>query len=176
MSEPEFVRADPVMHRADLIGLNVEYLSWVFGEIAQMFGVPTAKVVGMPVEQYVPTVIDKICGEPAPKGAFYLVYLDGALAGMAGLRYLRNGAAEIKRVYVRPAFRGIKLGQRILDRVLADAASFGYGTLYLDTAPFMTSAQRMYEAQGFVDCPAYEGVELPLEFQGRFRFMQRCSL
>lgn len=172
MSHIEFMRADPLADRADLIALNVEYLSWVFGEVEKAFGVPSDEVVGMPVGDYVPTVIDKLCGAPPPKGIFYLVRVDGQLAGMGGLRYLWDRAAEIKRVYVRPDFRGIRLGERILERLLADAAAFGYTAAYLDTGLFMTAAHRLYESYGFTDCPAYEGVEVPSTFHGSWRFMR----
>lgn len=65
MQQPEFVCADPVADRAELIALNVEYLSWVFGEIETMFGVAADAIVGMPAREYVPTVIDKVCGAPS---------------------------------------------------------------------------------------------------------------
>jgi GNAT superfamily N-acetyltransferase len=179
MSEPRtagsasLVRADPVANRAELIELNVEYLSWVFAGIEGLSGVPAATIVGMPVAQYVPTIIGKVCGDPPPRGIFYLIRVDGRLAGMGGLRYLWDGAAEIKRLYIRPQFRGMQLGASMLERLLTDAASFGYGAAYLDTAPFMGSAQRLYELHGFVDCAAYPGVEVPSEFHRQWRFMQR---
>ena len=53
---------------------------------------------------------------------------------------------EIKRVYVRPAYRGVKLGATILQRLLADARVFGYARVRLDTAPFMHAAHTLYEA------------------------------
>lgn len=173
MPNVAFLRADPLADRADLIQMNVEYLSWVFGEVERAFGVPADAVVGMPVSDYVPTVIDKLCGAPPPKGMFYLVRVDGQLAGMGGLRYLWHGATEIKRVYVRPQFRGMKLGEQIFARLLADAASFGYTSAYLDTGLFMTAAHRLYEKHGFADCPAYGGVEVPAMFHARWRFMRR---
>jgi len=168
-----FSRADPRTDRADLIQLNVEYLSWVFGEVEKSFGVPADAVVGMPVRDYVPTVIDKLCGAPPPKGIFYLIRVNGRLAAMGGLRYLSEHAAEIKRVYVRPDFRGMKLGEQILERLLSDAAAFGYQAVCLDTGMFMTAAHRLYESHGFVDCPAYEDVEVPSTFHAHWRFMKR---
>lgn len=173
MPQPEFIRADPVADRAGLIELNVEYLSWVFGEVEKSFGVPVDEVAGMPVIEYVPTVIDKICGSPPPQGIFYLIRVNGQLAGMGGLRRLWHEAAEIKRIYVRPAFRGMKLGETILKRLLSDATAFGYKAAYLDSGLFMTSAHRLYAAHGFVDCHAYAGVEVSSTFHGRWRFMQR---
>lgn len=172
MQKLEFVPADPVAHRSELIELNVEYLAWVFGEVEKSFGVPADQVVGMPVSEYVPTVIDKVCGDPAPVGSFYLVLVDGQVAGMGGLRRLRDEVAEIKRIYVRPKFRGLKLGDQVLTRLLADAVNFGYPTVLLDSGQFMTAAHRIYEAQGFIDCPAYEETEVPQAFRSRWRFMK----
>lgn len=142
----------------------------MFDGVEKLFGVPVGLVPG----EYVPTVIDKVCGDPPPKGVFYLIKVDGHLAGMGGLRFLRPGVAEIKRIYVRPAHRGMKLGKLVLQRLLADATAFGYKNVCLDTAQFMTSAHRLYEDEGFTDCAVYEGVEVPAEFHARWRFMERA--
>ena len=169
----EFIVANALTHRDELIQLNVEYLSWVFNGIEEYFGVPSNEVVGMPASEYVPTVIDKVCGDPPPKGVFYLLRIDGSLAGMGGLRFVKSGLGEIKRIYVRPAYRGMRLGELLLRRVLSDATDFGYKKLCLDSGPFMKSAQRIYETAGFKDCDAYDGTEVPVEFRARWRFMER---
>ena len=174
MPKHEFIAANIASHRDELIQLNVEYLSWVFTGIEDLFGVPADQIVGMSASEYVPSVIDKVCGDPPPKGIFYLVNVDNKLAGMGGVRFLRTGVAEIKRIYFRPEFRGMKLGELMLSRLLADAGAFGYQSVCLDTALFMKSAHRLYETNGFSDCPAYEGVEVPSEFHGRWRFMERA--
>lgn len=174
MMEPDFIAARLQTHRDALIELNVEYMDWVFGEVEALFELPRHQLVGMSARDYVPTVIDKACGDPPPRGAFYLVRLDQQLAGMGGLRQLRPGVAEVKRLYIRPQFRGHRLGERLLQRVLDDARAFGYAQVCLDSAPFMASAHRLYEGHGFIDCPAYEGTEVPAAFQGRWRFMTRA--
>lgn len=173
MPNHEFIVARVASHRDELIQLNIEYLSWVFMEIESLFGVPVNEVVGMPIRDYVPTVIDKVCGGPPPKGIFYLVKVDNQLAGMGGLRFLRTEVAEIKRIYIRPEFRGRQLGELTLNRLLIDARAFGYKSICLDTGLFMKSAHRLYEANGFSDCSAYEGVEVPSEFHSQWRFMER---
>ncbi|MBT9503243.1 MAG: GNAT family N-acetyltransferase [Burkholderiaceae bacterium] len=173
MVEPEFIAASVHTHREALIALNVEYVDWVFGEVEALFDLARNQLDGMPASDYVPAVIDKVCGDVPPSGAFYLVMLGRQLAGMGGLRRLRPGVAEVKRLYIRPQFRGHKLGELLLRRVLGDAKAFGYERACLDTAPFMRSAHRLYENHGFVDCPAYEGTEVPQAFQARWRFMTR---
>ena len=64
----DFLPADAITHRAELIELNIEYVSWVLNGIEGMFGVPADQVVGMPAADYVPTVIEKVCGDPPPAG------------------------------------------------------------------------------------------------------------
>ncbi|WP_395686237.1 GNAT family N-acetyltransferase [Caenimonas koreensis] len=173
MPQPEFIAADLGMHRSELIELNVEYLSWVFVEIEKFFGVTSEQIIGMSASEYVPTVIDKVCGNAPPKGVFYLVTVGGTLAGMGGMRSLGGGIAEVKRIYIRPAFRGMNLGDLMLKRLLADAKAFGHEMARLDTGPFMQAAHRVYESNGFVDRPPYEDAETPAEFHSRWRFMER---
>ena len=92
---------------------------------------------------------------------------------MGGLRTLAPGVGEIKRVYLRPAARGQGLAEALMQRLLDDARGFGLHTLRLDSAPFMAAAQRLYERLGFVDRAPYLETEVPPEFQGRWRFMER---
>jgi len=153
--------------------LNLEYVSWVIAEFDREFGVSVESIVGMSARDYVAAVTDKVCGASPPVGVFYLVKIEGNLAGMGGLRCVQEGLAEIKRIYVRPQFRGIKLGERILVRLLEDAKNFGYPRICLESGPFMKFAHRLYEQHGFTDGPVYEGAEVPEQFYDRWRFMQR---
>lgn len=171
---PTALLADPIAHRDALVGLNIEYLSWVWTGIERSSGISVPDLVGMPVAEYVACMIDKVCGDPPPRGAFYLFAVEGQVAGMGGLRCVRDGVAEVKRLYVRPAYRGLDLGRSALQRLLADAREFGYRKVCLDTAPFMQSAHRLYEAFGFTDCPPYEGAEVPSALHAQWRFMERA--
>ena len=171
MSTPTFRIADPVADRAALIALNIEHVSWVFSEIEKMAGLTAREVLGAEAADYVPTIIDKVCGDAPPDGLFYLVDMDGALVAMGGLRRSAEGIAELKRVFVRPAARGHRLGEAITRRLIDDARRFGYRAVRLDTLPFMHAAQALYEALGFVDCPPYP-IEMPESFRDHVRYMQ----
>ena len=173
MTFPQFILADAALHRKQLVELNIEYLSWVLDGFRMITGRSGADMLGMDVKPYVDSTVNKVCGDAPPRGAFYLVEFDGALAGMGGLRFVRNGVAEVKRIYVRPAFRGKRLGDAILQRILSDAKSYGYLSMVLDTAPFMQSAQRVYEQHGFLDRPPYVEVEAPKELHPFIRFMEK---
>lgn len=173
MTDPQFIVADIRSHRAELLELNVEYVSWVFSQVDESFGVRCADVVGLPAPAYVEAVIDKICDRSPPEGIFYLVKIDGQLAAMGGLRGLNASLIEVKRIYVRPTFRGLRLGERILARLLADAQAFGYERACLDSGPFMKAAHSIYERASFVDRMPYDQAEVPVEFHSRWRFMER---
>ena len=171
MDAAAFRIADPVADRAALVELNVEYVTWVFAQIERMSGLTARGILGAEVADYVPGVIDKVCGDAPPQGVFYLVEQDGRPLAMGGLRRSGDGIAEFKRVYVRPAGRGRRLGEAIARRLVDDARAFGYRAVRLDTLPFMGAAQALYEAMGFVDCAPYP-VEMPEAFRAHIRYME----
>lgn len=90
-----------------------------------------------------------------PEGRLYLARWDRAAAGCGGLRKLDGGRCELKRLYVRPAFRGRRVGEALLERLIGDARAVGYRQMLLDTLPFMESALRLYRRFGFSGIPRY---------------------
>jgi len=90
-----------------------------------------------------------------PDGRLYLALSDGEPAGCACLRRFDETRCEMKRLYVRDRFRGLKLGRALAEKVIEDARSAGYRQVLLDTLPTMTGAQALYERLGFAEIPAY---------------------
>lgn len=95
--------------------------------------------------------IDCLPGEYGPPSGRLLLALgdDGEAAGCAGLRRWESKTAEMKRMYVRPAYRSRGIGKNLALAIIREAASMGYERIVLDTAPTMTEAIRLYEALGF---------------------------
>jgi len=95
----------------------------------------------------------------APRGALLLAYVDGALAGCCALRPLDSSdypnAAEMKRLYVRKAFRGFGLGRELAEGTLDAARQRGYDCVLLDTLDEMESARALYAELGFEEIPPY---------------------
>jgi ribosomal protein S18 acetylase RimI-like enzyme len=85
----------------------------------------------------------------------WLAVRGDSVAGCVGLRPLAGGGAEMKRLYVRPTYRGQGIGLALARHAIDQARALGYGTLRLDTLPSMADAQRMYASLGFVDTPPY---------------------
>ena len=92
-----------------------------------------------------------------PRGVLLLAEIDDMAAGCAAVRPLKGLTCELKRVYVRPDFRGSGLGRRLTETALQAARGLGYTRIRLDTLPQMLTAQRLYEDLGFRDIPAYYG-------------------
>lgn len=91
-----------------------------------------------------------------PDGRLLLAYSDDKLAGCIALRRLDNGICEMKRLYVRDAFRGHRIGVTLIERIIADARDIGYTKMRLDTyPPKMGKAVSLYEAHGFISIPPY---------------------
>jgi GNAT superfamily N-acetyltransferase len=95
----------------------------------------------------------------APNGQLLLAYVDNALAGCGGLRALPDAdhanACEMKRLYVRPAFRRFGLGRVLAEALLDEARRAGYSVMLLDTLDEMESARQLYASLGFEEVAPY---------------------
>jgi GNAT superfamily N-acetyltransferase len=84
-----------------------------------------------------------------PRGRLALARVGGEVAGCGALREVDGERCEMKRVYVRPAFRGTGMGRAIVEWLMAEARSLGYREMVADTMPVMARALAMYEQMGF---------------------------
>lgn len=98
-------------------------------------------------------------GPPAdlvpPNGILLLARADGEPAGLGGVRHLDTEVAEVKSMYVAPAFRGTGLGRRILSRLDEIAGERGCRAVRLDTSDYLTPAVALYRSAGYREVPAY---------------------
>lgn len=95
-------------------------------------------------------------GYAPPEGRLFLAEYDGQLAGCAALHKLEDGICEMKRLYVRPQFRGKRLGRLLAERIIAEARLIGYERIRLDTVePVMKDAVGMYRKIGFREIAPY---------------------
>jgi carbonic anhydrase len=97
-----------------------------------------------------------------PRGRLLLAIEEGSPAGCVGLHEWDGPAAEMKRLYVRPAFRGHGLGRTLTEAALSEARALGYRSVRLDTIPsLMQSAIALYRELGFREIPPYRANPIP---------------
>ena len=96
-----------------------------------------------------------------PAGRLMLALAGSDAAGCVALRPLEPGICEMKRLYVRPAYRGSGLGRRLVERVIAEGRTVGYQRMRLDTLPSMVNAKALYRQLGFVPIKTYSSSPIP---------------
>ena len=123
-----------------------EYAAWLGVDLCfQGFAAELANLPGL----YAP-----------PRGRLLLALADGNVAGCVALRPLGDSVCEMKRLFVRPAFRGQGVGRMLAEKVVAEAKAIGYASMRLETLPSMRAATALYESLGFARIPAYYATPL----------------
>lgn len=118
-----------------------EYAAWIAIDLSfQNFAVELKLLPG----EYAP-----------PEGALFLAWVDAKPAGCVAVRRFDDHDCEMKRLYVRDAFRGSSVGERLAREAIAWARGAGRRRMLLDTLPPMRAAHRLYERLGFLEIPAY---------------------
>ena len=91
-----------------------------------------------------------------PDGRLLLAYLDDQVGGCIALRKLDDKTCEMKRLFVRPGFRGLSLGRQLVNAIVSEARVIGYKTMRLDTMPGrMDTAIALYQHIGFKEIAPY---------------------
>jgi len=110
-------------------------------------------------------VDDEFAGLPGkyarPSGVVLIARDGEEAAGAIAYRMVEPGVCEMKRLYVRPAFRGSGLGRELANELIEDARLHGYRTMLLDTLASMQSARALYRDLGFVPVAPYYDNPLP---------------
>lgn len=161
-------RADLAAEAEEITKLLVDYMTAALRELHETFGVEDS-----PTD--VSTLRESLEEYRDPAKALFVAVDEpgGTLVGVAGLRTLEPGVAEVKRMYVVPEYRGRRVGSQLLDRLLEEAAHREAGTVRLDTVRFMADAQRLYRSRGFVEREPYEGTEIPPHLRRYWLFFER---
>jgi GNAT superfamily N-acetyltransferase len=182
------VAADPNAHRASLQELLERYQTWLAtsarewtaertstdeeGEMAETSDSST------PIdEEYDPAdaAADDVrtIADPDTDARAFLASYDGNAAGVALCYGVSDEMAELKRLYVRPAYRESGLGRGLCEAVVEAAAEQGYERVGLTTPPWSESAHVLYEALDFEYTGPYPETKLPERFHEEALFMQR---
>jgi len=104
-------------------------MNWIAKAIDEYYKIDIFVGAGMSVREYVTSIIEDLCSNVPPQGIYYLLKLQDAIIGMGALRQLGENIGEIKRMYIRPAYRGKGYGKALLLQLLQKAKESGYHSI-----------------------------------------------
>jgi GNAT superfamily N-acetyltransferase len=130
-----FLPVDLQVHRSQVFGLMVEYSEWMAKKISEHFEIDILAARGIScIREYVASDFDRLISDVSSREVFYLVESEGVIIGMGALDQIREKTGAIKRMYIRPEYRGKGYGKALLQQLLQKAKEFGYHAIYLDSA------------------------------------------
>ena len=151
---------------ANVRELLLEYLTWTIAQTKQVLG------EDVDVEVMLANSMSKLDSYMPPDGQLLLASLEGIPVGVVFLKKLREDACEVKRMYVRPGYRGKKIGYKLLDQLIINAKNAGYQSIQLDSGRFMSQAHALYRSVGFKDIERYPESEMGEGFEAHMVYMQ----
>ena len=138
-------------HYQQVRGLTAEYIAWDVSRTTEL-GLDPDELLRFQYNDG----REALPGEYAPPtGCLLLATHDAKVAGCGAFHKLTPEACEMKRVYVRPEFRGLGLGRLLATTLIANATDVGYIQMRLETVTFMGTAISLYESLGFHACNPY---------------------
>lgn len=143
-----------------------EYLAWSWTLDPNNDKAPTFAGVDEEVEN-LPGVF------APPRGQLLLATHEGKAAGCVAMKPHDQRVCELKRLYVRPGFRGHAIGWKLVSKLVATARDLGYARMVLDSHVSMSAAHHLYQQAGFVFVPT--PADFPEELKSRAVFME-CDL
>jgi len=159
-------QADLIEERVHIQELFWEYLVWANGKLNSEYGIDL-DIQAMHEDMM--TNLDKFL---APWGRLLLARYDRQIVGCICMKELTTDIGEIKRMYVRPEFRGKGIGKALITEILNEARKIGYDRLRLDSTKFMHAAHRLYLSFDFIEIKPYKESEIPKKYHQFWVFME----
>ena len=164
------LRADAASHLGQVRELIAELAAWDTAQAATLRLDPQ-----LVMEVCYASVREELPGVYAPPaGGLFLAMCDDKAAGCVAFRRSSAAACELKRMYVRPEFRGMGVGRALVDTAVQAARTAGYRLMRLETITAMDKAIALYRAAGFRQCQAY--YTIPQSFREVTIFMEMSLL
>jgi GNAT superfamily N-acetyltransferase len=146
--------------------LSWEYLQSANARLTEEYG------IRCDIESMLAQTVQEIAKFLPPDGRLLLAEDEDQVVGLACMRRIREDIAEIKRMYVQPAFRRKGIGRALLETLLAEAREIGYLRMRLDSTRFMKEAHSLYRSVGFREMEPYPESEIPEAFRQHWLFME----
>jgi GNAT superfamily N-acetyltransferase len=168
-----FVQFDPIKHEEKYIKLNIELLNWYKDQLLEHYNVDTVLELGQTVEEYVAENTDFLTSLKPPEGIIYILEVDEEVAGTGAVKRFRDSQGELKRMYIRPKFRGKGYGKLLINKLLQTGNEYGWISFILDTPRFAYAAHGLYRSVGFVERGPYPESEAPKIWTKYWMYMEK---
>jgi ribosomal protein S18 acetylase RimI-like enzyme len=169
----EFVPFDMNVHKEAYRQLNIELIAWIADQLRENYQIDAVSIVGQSIPEYVDDHLEELTRLKPPEGIIYLLVVEEDVAGMGALRRLDGRIGEIKRMYIRPTYRGRGYGKQMLNKLLQAGREFGFTSFLLETSKFMAVAQHIYKSAGFIEREEYPESETPTILRQYQLFMEK---
>ena len=169
----EFVILDLSVHRLAFLELCEEYFDWMASELQKNYDIDVSSLLGISLRDFVESNVDEFTTSISSDGVLYLLREKEEIIGMGALRKLKEGTGEVKRMYIKPEYRGKGLGREMLQLLLNKCKEYGFSEICLETGAFMTTAQGLYRSMGFHDRIEYPETEVPPQLRRFWLFMEK---
>lgn len=166
MNPISILQAQPVENVQVIKELFWEYLTWANDMNEREFG------LRLDIAEMLEEDMADLGKFMPPDGRLLLALDEGFTAGCVCLKKLKPGIGEVKRLYVKPAFRGKGIGKMLVGKLLEEARKVGYGMIRLDSTRYMVNAHDIYRSFGFQEIAPYPESEIPKEYHDHWIFME----
>lgn len=143
-----------------------EYLTWANGMNDQEFG------LRLDIAEMLEEDMANLGKFMPPDGRLLLAQNNNFVAGCVCLKKLNSSIGEVKRLYVKPAFRGKGMGKMLVGKLLEESREIGYESIRLDSTRYMVNAHDLYRSFGFQEIAPYPESEIPKEYHAHWIFME----
>jgi GNAT superfamily N-acetyltransferase len=152
-------------HEAEIRELETEYFAWVNAQLNAEFG------IALDTERMLTRDLSELAMYFPPRGALFLAHVDDALAGMIFLTELQPHVGQIRRMYVRDAYRRRGIARQLFEAAINAARDLGFSSLLLESPMSWRGAHALYKEMGFQDVPMYAQSEVPEHLRQYWVFM-----
>lgn len=135
-----------------------EYVEFLKNRLQECAELPSLKQYFQNYEQEIENYLPGRFGPP--KGCLLLAKYQENPAGCVGLMDLGNDICEMRRLFVRPQYRGLGIGRALTEAIVEQGRNIGYASMRLNTNRRMLGAEELYRSLGFKDIAPYEYFEI----------------
>ena len=168
----EFAEYSDKLYREQFYELNIEYVSWVSEKYDKIHNIDLESVNGKSNEMYVKEFLEEFTKIKPPRGIILVLLANKKVVGMGAVSEHGSGVGEIKRMFIKPEFRGQGLGRTMFSKLIEKGREFGFSKLRLETANFFEAARHLYRSFGFQDIEEYHGGEVSLCLRETTKYME----